>query len=366
MSEQPGSLLAFEQEAARLVGAAPDVASAVRVGLGCACRHLGWPLGHVCVVHPHAEGAVDSGIWHPERPHAWHAFVEASRRAAFFPGSGIVGRVLATGEAVVLPDVEQEPFFLRRTGARRAGVCSMVAVALRTRGSEEWPGGTPAGVLELFHPERRRLGCAALDSLERVARLLGARIERAGADELGALGGAMHGEASLPRSDAAGVVAAGPVLRAPSDPPAVAARHRDGAGQHPRAASGGVLRILVAEDHEDAAFALAEYLRRHGCEVRLARDGLEVLAQVEASLPDVVVLDIGLPALDGWQVARHLRAAHPSGRPGLVALSGYGEPRDRERSRAAGIDRHLRKPVEPAHLLAVLREVAAWVRATAP
>jgi two-component system CheB/CheR fusion protein len=109
-------------------------------------------------------------------------------------------------------------------------------------------------------------------------------------------------------------------------------------------------RVLVVEDNDDAREALGHLLRHGGHEVREAGDGWQALDAAEAFGPDIALVDVGLPGLDGYEVARRLRA-----RPGLrslllVAVTGYGLPEDRDRARAAGFDVHLVKPVTPEAL----------------
>jgi CheY-like chemotaxis protein len=115
------------------------------------------------------------------------------------------------------------------------------------------------------------------------------------------------------------------------------------------------LRILLVEDDADTAESLALLLRLLGHEVHVAKDGSEAMRQTEANLPDLVFLDIGLPGMDGWEVARRLHQV-PGGRaPLLVAITGYGQEADRERSQEAGIHLHLVKPVDPPELEELLR-----------
>jgi PAS domain S-box-containing protein len=114
-------------------------------------------------------------------------------------------------------------------------------------------------------------------------------------------------------------------------------------------------RILVVEDNPDGREALGMLLRLQGHEVDEAGSGREAIAAAERNPPDLVLLDIGLPDLDGYQVAAALRIALGS-RVHLVALTGYGQPGDRERVRAAGFDAHLLKPVS---LDAISRAVAS-------
>ena len=111
------------------------------------------------------------------------------------------------------------------------------------------------------------------------------------------------------------------------------------------------LRILVVEDNEDAAESLAELLRLLGHDVEVALDGASALALVARRPPDVVISDLGLPgAVDGYELARRLRAQPGLGRVRLVALSGYANDDARQRSRLAGFDAHLAKPPDLAQL----------------
>jgi signal transduction histidine kinase/CheY-like chemotaxis protein len=112
--------------------------------------------------------------------------------------------------------------------------------------------------------------------------------------------------------------------------------------------------ILVVDDNEDAASSLAMLLRMTGHEVAIAQDGESALSQIEASHPEIVLLDIGLPGMSGYEVAARLRddPARPSMR--IYALTGYGQEEDRRRSAEAGFDGHLVKPVVPGELFALI------------
>ena len=118
--------------------------------------------------------------------------------------------------------------------------------------------------------------------------------------------------------------------------------------------AGSARRVLVVEDNADAREALTMLLEESGHDVRAAADGMEALSQAEQFTPDVVLLDIGLPGLDGYAVARQLRASPRSADAMLVAITGYGQPEDRALARAAGFDYHLLKPVEPTRLFELL------------
>jgi CheY-like chemotaxis protein len=113
-------------------------------------------------------------------------------------------------------------------------------------------------------------------------------------------------------------------------------------------------RVLVVDDNVDAAESLATVLRMWDYEVWTAFDGPEALQAAASCRPDVILLDIGLPGLDGYEVARRLRANPTAGRPLVAALTGYGQEEDRRRSREAGFDLHLVKPVDPDELLRLL------------
>jgi two-component system, sensor histidine kinase len=115
-------------------------------------------------------------------------------------------------------------------------------------------------------------------------------------------------------------------------------------------------RVLVVEDNDDAREMLCALVRVLGHEVHDVVDGLDGVETALRLLPDVTLVDIGLPGIDGYEVVRRIRS-DPRGRPlRLVALTGYGRREDRERALAAGYDEHLVKPVEPAALAAVLVE----------
>ena len=118
-------------------------------------------------------------------------------------------------------------------------------------------------------------------------------------------------------------------------------------------------RILVVDDNRDVAESLSELLRIAGHAVQTAHDGLEAVAMAEQYRPEVVLLDIGMPRLDGFGACRRMRAQGWGKGMRIVALSGWGGDDDRRKTHEAGFDGHLVKPVEPAALLALLEESAA-------
>ena len=116
-------------------------------------------------------------------------------------------------------------------------------------------------------------------------------------------------------------------------------------------------RVLIVDDNEDARTMLAEALVAVGYEVKTAHDGPDALAAVSLFRPDIAILDIGLPVMDGYELASRLRASTPTGLPRLVAVTGYGQEADRRRTRMAGFDAHLVKPLGLDDLLQVLTEL---------
>ena len=126
--------------------------------------------------------------------------------------------------------------------------------------------------------------------------------------------------------------------------------------------SGGS-RVLLVDDNVDAARALALLLEAEGFQVFTAHDGIAALTLAAEVRPAVVLTDLGLPVMDGYQVAHRLRNGRESADVLLVALSGYGADRDRQRSAAAGFDHHLVKPVDCAALVELLHAAAREPRA---
>src|SRR4051794_34336665 len=126
------------------------------------------------------------------------------------------------------------------------------------------------------------------------------------------------------------------------------------------------LSVLVVEDDADAAATYAAILGLSGHRPRVARDGGEALRHAAEDSPDVVLLDIGLPDLNGYRVAEQLRGELREKPPFIVAVSGYGADRDRQRAREAGIDLHLTKPADPEALLDLLSRFADIVGRDAP
>ena len=121
------------------------------------------------------------------------------------------------------------------------------------------------------------------------------------------------------------------------------------------AAAGPRRRILVVDDNVDAAEALGELLRDYGHEVATAHDGPQALDNARLHRPEIVLLDISMPEMDGYEVARRIRGELGLGDALLIALSGYGEDRHRRLAREAGFDHHVTKPVDASRLEELLK-----------
>jgi signal transduction histidine kinase/DNA-binding response OmpR family regulator len=116
-------------------------------------------------------------------------------------------------------------------------------------------------------------------------------------------------------------------------------------------------RILIVDDNQDAAESIAQYLQLEGHEVKAVSDGMQALSCVPVFAPQIVVLDIGLPGLSGYEVARRLRTMPVTRDALLVALTGYGQKEDQQRAIDAGFDRHYVKPTDPRVLVEL---IAQW------
>jgi two-component system CheB/CheR fusion protein len=126
----------------------------------------------------------------------------------------------------------------------------------------------------------------------------------------------------------------------------------------PTGAGARRLRVLIVEDNVDAARSTGRLLEMDGHEVHIASDGISGLEAAVATNPEVILLDIGLPDLSGYEVAERLKGRKAEKKFLLVAVTGYTTEADRERSAAAGIDLHLLKPLAPALLRRLLWQFA--------
>jgi CheY-like chemotaxis protein len=121
-------------------------------------------------------------------------------------------------------------------------------------------------------------------------------------------------------------------------------------------------RVLVVDDNQDSADSLALLLRLSGHEVRTAHEGQEAVAAAESFEPDVALLDLGMPTMSGYEVARRIRQHPRGGEIVLIALTGWGQQEYRRRSKEAGFDHHLTKPVDVEMLQRILAETAKGAR----
>lgn len=120
-----------------------------------------------------------------------------------------------------------------------------------------------------------------------------------------------------------------------------------------------VTRVVVADDDRDTVTTLLELLRTEGYEARGATNGTEALRLVQGFGADVLLLDLGMPGMSGYEVAEELRERYGGAHPVLIALTGRAAPVDRRLARAAGFDHFISKPYDPAELLALLRSLRA-------
>jgi CheY-like chemotaxis protein len=128
------------------------------------------------------------------------------------------------------------------------------------------------------------------------------------------------------------------------------------------APASGQRRILVADDNEDAAFTLSMLLETLGNEVRVAHDGAEAVEMAASFRPDAILLDIGMPKLNGYEACERIRLQEGGARAVIVALTGWGGEEDKERARSAGFDRHLVKPIDPGMLEELVAELPVLPR----
>ena len=117
-------------------------------------------------------------------------------------------------------------------------------------------------------------------------------------------------------------------------------------------------RILVVDDNHDSALSLAMMLSIMGHETRTAHDGESAVATAESFLPEVVLLDIGLPKLNGYEVAQRIREQEWGTSMFLIAVTGWGQEEDRQRSSEVGLNVHMVKPVEPSALEKLLASLS--------
>ena len=116
------------------------------------------------------------------------------------------------------------------------------------------------------------------------------------------------------------------------------------------------VRVLIVDDNVDTAQGLSRLLTRAGHETALAHDGTDALSRAREQTPEVIVLDIGLPGMDGFEVVKSLRQEASCAGAIIIAVTGYGQPEDRQRAIEAGFDHHLVKPVDFNELNVLLQQ----------
>lgn len=165
----------------------------------------------------------------------------------------------------------------------------------------------------------------------------------------------MHGGSVLARSKGVGTGAEFEVrLPLTAEPPASKGIEAAAAPPHTIAC-----RVLVADDNRDAAESMGMLLRLMGNDVKIAHDGLEAVELGAEFVPDIVLMDIGMPRLNGYEAARRMRAQPWSDGTLLVALTGWGQVEDKRKATEAGFDRHFTKPLDPSKLQALMEEYRA-------
>ncbi|HET8699631.1 MAG TPA: response regulator [Gammaproteobacteria bacterium] len=135
------------------------------------------------------------------------------------------------------------------------------------------------------------------------------------------------------------------------------ARGREGSAPHGRQAGFTSCRVLIADDHVDAAIGLAEWLETMGYEVYTAYDGNDALETARRVKPDALLLDITMPGIDGDEVCRRLRREPWARNVLIAAVTGYSGAEERQRSREAGFDHHFVKPVDPRKIRDLLQSL---------
>jgi CheY-like chemotaxis protein len=118
-------------------------------------------------------------------------------------------------------------------------------------------------------------------------------------------------------------------------------------------------RVLIVDDNSDLARSLTWLLEFHGCRVAVAQDGQEGLRKAIGEKPDVILIDISMPGMSGYDVARAIRSSMPYA-VFLIAQTAYGSPDDRAMALASGFDEHLIKPAEPGHLIKLIAGCRAF------
>lgn len=124
--------------------------------------------------------------------------------------------------------------------------------------------------------------------------------------------------------------------------------------------------VLIVEDNEDNRIVYSTILRHHGFRVSEALDGEEGMAKALRELPDLILMDISIPLIDGWEVTQRLKHEHATSHIPVIALTAHAMPGDRERAMEVGCDGYLAKPCEPRAVLAEVNRLINRARPVAP
>jgi signal transduction histidine kinase/response regulator RpfG family c-di-GMP phosphodiesterase len=273
--------------------------------------------------------------------------------------------VEASGHALTMT-LPPEPIFLDADPMRLAQVFSNLlnnAAKYMDRGGRIWLTATPNGSDIIVSVRDVGIGIP-VESLPSVFDMF-AQVDRALEKSQGGLGIGltlvrrlveMHGGSVDARSEGIGQGSEF-IVRLPVVAPQRNARAAPISEQ--RQARRYAYRILVADDNRDAAESMSMMLRLMGNEVRTVHDGVEAVQEAAAFRPDVALLDIGMPRLNGYDVARAIRQQRWGTTMLLVALTGWGQDEDKRRAIEAGFDRHFTKPMDPAALERLMTDLEA-------
>jgi CheY-like chemotaxis protein len=154
------------------------------------------------------------------------------------------------------------------------------------------------------------------------------------------------------------------IVRLPVAARQPATLHGAGSRESVALTSNGQRRVLVADDFPESAQLLARLLRQDGNDVRVALDGHEAVETAASFQPDIVLLDIAMPKLSGYEAARKIRQQPWGKKTILIALTGWGQQQDRRRTREAGFDVHLTKPVNYQAIAKLLNDLSGDAKLT--
>jgi CheY-like chemotaxis protein len=263
-------------------------------------------------------------------------------------------RMLPAGAAIdVIPDLGSDPRL-----ASHPLVAGNAHWRFAARAAVVGDDGLPLALLLVVDTRRRRMSDLQRLTLDVHARQLAALCEL---HRLTSAPRAAATEPTAPEGETLGAETAGAIDGARTDGPGAPDTPEESAGGEPQAPGPGEAlirrRILVVDDVEAAASLLGRVLESMGHETRIAHDGPKALAIAKEYRPDVILLDLGMPGMSGFVVARLLRAQVGFEGITLIAVTGHGRDEDRRQAVEAGFDHHLLKPVSAEHMRALLDQL---------